>query len=164
MEKIQLFVFPYFNIFVCVLCGIVIAGVGYFSVKRQIKDTQLMFFFTRFCIVFVVMFLVVDLLLHPLYTNVLSDGNQIEKDAISIAHYVENEEPTKLYFVVSPSNRYERAAYAYFLQELLFISEEELATMELTDAYFITDRECVPGANFVEIALGTESLKLYRQR
>ena len=163
MENVTRYVFPYFNILVCILAAGIV-GMGAWLHSRKKWDTKvLLIAFKRLGIVCIVAFFVVNLLQLPYYSNTIADGRRIEEDSIKIANYlIEDETHSDIYFVTTESDRYERAVYAYLNENIIYVSREKIKHLSDKNAVVIVSSKCDLGENFQEIELSTEVLGIVK--
>lgn len=159
MENITRYVIPYFNIVVLILAvGVVGVGTWFYYKRKSTRDILQMF--NGISIICIMLLFVVDLIQLPLFTNVIADGKRIEKDAVKIAYYLEDKEYVDVYFVITESNNYERAVYAYLKDRVICLSEEEIKNLTDKNAIVISSDKYDFEEKFQEIELSTEVLKI----
>lgn len=127
MENINRFVIPHFNVLVCILSVGVILGAYVLKKRRIISDYVNAFL--RLSLVFVVLFWIINMFQLPYYTNIIADGKNIEKGAVELEKYYEDNRDRyeTVYFVDINNHGYERALYAYFPVDIINISNKQVA-------------------------------------
>lgn len=158
MENINRYIFPYFNILVCMggACLVVLAYV----LKRMNKIKSITGSFVRISLVCIILFVIINIFQLPLYTNVIANGAVIEKDAVKIVNYWEEHSNIyeKVYFIESEHDRYEGNVYAYFPIEIYKISMNELDTIQGNSLIILSKNSETP-TEIKELNLDTETLR-----
>lgn len=159
MENINRYVIPYFNILVCMggACLVILAYV----LKRMNKIKSITGSFVRISLVCIFMFVIINIYQLPLYTNVIANGEVIEKDAVKIANYWEEHSDIyeKVYFIESEHDRYEGNVYAYFPTEIYKISVNEPDAIQENSLIILSKGSEAP-TGIKELNLDTEMLRV----
>lgn len=164
MENINRYIIPYFNVLVCVLGIIFICLICSKYKKRQKEDE---FILKRSIYVFafgIIIFFFINLVQLPIYTNIIAKGKVIEQDAIEIAYYCEenkNEYGT-IYFICTSDLSYERAINAYLKQEIVFLSKEEMESIDIENALIICSNAYEISQECKEVDIGTQTVKVLK--
>lgn len=163
MENISRYVFPFFNVVVCILAAGIVGIGAWLYCKERKQCIDLLKMFNGIGIICIILLFVINLFQLPYYTNVIADGKRVENDAVEIAHYLmEDEGHTDIYFVLSDTDRYERAVYAYLEEKVICLSEKELETLNDKNAIVIASVHCELGERFQKTELSTEVLNVAR--
>lgn len=141
MENIDRYIVPHFNIHICVFAALIVLCAYLFYRWGKLKDIAGSFL--RLSLGVLILFLVINIIQFPLFTNVIANGSKIQQDAIVIADYYEEnkEKYANVYFIETEQNRYERAVYAYFPVDVICISEDEMESLPNKDSLFIAQKE-----------------------
>ena len=157
MENITKYVFPYFNLVVCMLAFAVVAIGAYLYLKKHWSSQLLLNTLVKSGMVCVGLFFIINLVQLPYYSNTIADGKKIQSDAIKIAKYLEEDkEHTDIYYVVTETDRYERAVYAYLDEQIKCISVDKIGDVQDKKAVFIMSAKSDFGDLFEELELDTE--------
>lgn len=141
MENIDRYIIPHFNIYICVFAALIVLCAYLFYRLGKLKDIARSFL--RLSLIILILFLGINIIQLPLFTNVIANGRKVEQDAIVIADYYEEnkEKYANIYFIETGQNRYERAVYAYFPIDVICISEDKIESLPNKDALFIAQKE-----------------------
>ena len=137
MENITKYIFPGFNILICVLvAGIICAG--YYILRKNGEEDVLKKFICIY-ILGITVFFMIDMVQLPYYTNRIANGNLLQKESLEIVDYYmgHKERYHKIYYIQNKSDRYESTIYAYFPSEILKISEDDLQNRADADGLYI---------------------------
>ena len=131
MENINRFIIPHFNLLICGLSGGVIFIIYVLKKRGIISNYGITFL--RLSSIFIVLFWIVNMFQLPYYTNVIANGKNIEKSAVELAKYYENnrDKYEAVCYIDEDNCGYERALYAYFPIDIMNVSAEP--EIELND-------------------------------
>lgn len=125
IENITKKIVPGFSTFVCILSAGVV-GAGYFLKKKK-GTLHVLKCFRNLCVIVIGGFFIINLVQLPYYTNRAANGTLLQKEAVEIARYYnENRNQyDKVYYVSGEDEQYQSAIYAYFPTEVERISIQQ---------------------------------------
>lgn len=159
MENINRYIIPHFNLLACGACIIFIV-VTYWRQKRG-KVKEILGCFVKLTVIGVLSFFMINLVQLPLYTNIIAQGKVLEQDAIKVAEYCSENKHDNVYMILSSDIAYERAINAYLEDEIIFIKEDELDSVDMMESVVISKHEDVIPLGMKERELGLRKIRVY---
>lgn len=139
MENVSRYILPGFSV-CCAIIGMIVSTLVLFWMFRKKRMSTLLRGFWRIFIGFAVVFQLINLVQHPIYSNVIVQGKEREQDFITVAEYI-GKKDSKIYYLNEQLDN-NALMFGYLWQDYQWIMGlEEVGKADLENAIIITAQE-----------------------
>ena len=111
------------------------------------------------------LFMVINCIQLPYYSDKVANGNAISEDACNIAAYLNQKQIKRAYYVTGTADRYEQAVYAYLKSDMIVISPDEANAMAgQQEMHFIKAKTNQEAAFMKTVVSDTKAIELCTAR